>query len=324
MSAPIISVIIPIYNSERFVHDCLTSVQQQTFQDIEIICVNDGSTDDSAVILDEFAKQDTRVKVVHQVNTGVTKSREKGVKYSSGEYIYFLDSDDIIHQETLAKLHHIAVDEKADIVGHRHQNVAEDASLSLIKQTIKPARIVQTSAAKGILSKKISIFSWGKLYQRTLFDDFDFPLINFAEDLYCTPILAMKAKKICILQQKLCFYRQHGGSLTGNFNEEKLHSIFDQGIRMVKELTQEGHDKKSIKMIRKYVCYYQLYSIVSLLLKKSELNILYSAFSERWNNQNQLQLSDLKGLKRIIMAKFVNGEVESAQKWLYFYEKVKL
>ncbi|WP_151671971.1 glycosyltransferase family 2 protein [Nitrincola schmidtii] len=278
----LISVIIPIYNSERYLRDCLISVQQQTYKDIEIICVNDGSTDGSAAILDEFAEQDIRVRVVHQENRGITKAREQGVTCSSGSYIYFLDSDDLIHQETLEKLHQIAVKEKADIVGHKHLNVAKDASLSLTIQALKPAKVIQPSAAKGILNKKISIFSWGKLYQRSLFDGFDFPMITFAEDLYCTPILSMKANKICILQQKLCFYRQHVASLTGNFNEAKLNSIFDQGIRMVKELTEAGYDEKSIKMIRKYVCYYQLYSIARLLLKKPELANLYSVFSERW------------------------------------------
>ena len=91
-----ISVIVPIYNDDRYLHECLDSIINQTFEDIEIICVNDGSTDESLNILKQYESRDFRVKVISQENKGVGAARNAGIKISSGEYIYFIDADEII------------------------------------------------------------------------------------------------------------------------------------------------------------------------------------------------------------------------------------
>ena len=93
---PRVSVIIAVYNVENFLEECLNSVINQTFDDIEIICVNDGSTDSSAEILDRFAQKDSRIKIITQPNGGLSKARNAGLKIASGKFVYFLDSDDYI------------------------------------------------------------------------------------------------------------------------------------------------------------------------------------------------------------------------------------
>ena len=113
---PAISIIIPVYNVEKYLRRCLDSVLNQTFQDWQAICVNDGSPDNSAAILDEYAKQDSRFVVVHKKNAGVSAARNDGIKHATGEYIYFLDADDFIDDNYLSRMLDCALQNNADMV----------------------------------------------------------------------------------------------------------------------------------------------------------------------------------------------------------------
>src|SRR5574344_2773158 len=111
-----VSLIIPVFNSEKYLDECLESAIGQTLTDIEIICVDDGSTDCSAEILHEYSKKDNRIKVLRQENLGQSTARNKGLKFASGEYIAFLDSDDFMKSDMLEKLYDKAKVENSDIV----------------------------------------------------------------------------------------------------------------------------------------------------------------------------------------------------------------
>ncbi len=112
---PKVSIIIPVYNVEKYLQRCLDSVVNQTLKDIEIICVNDGSTDNSAIILEEFSKKDERIKIVNQKNGGLSRARNTGLEHSNGDYIGFLDSDDWIDLDYYEKLHDAAERNNCDI-----------------------------------------------------------------------------------------------------------------------------------------------------------------------------------------------------------------
>ncbi|MBO5947125.1 MAG: glycosyltransferase [Alphaproteobacteria bacterium] len=120
---PAISVIIPIYNVEKYLRRCLDSVQNQTFQDWEAICVNDGSPDNSADILAEYAAKDARFKIVDKENGGLSDARNAGMKVATGEYILYLDSDDFIHPQTMEIAHSLAVRDKSDIVSFTYDRI---------------------------------------------------------------------------------------------------------------------------------------------------------------------------------------------------------
>ena len=114
---PIISVIIPVYNTEKYIDDCLNSVIHQTFSDIEIICINDCSTDNSLQILKKYALQDNRISIIsHQQNLGCVFSKNEGIKQAKGEFIYPFDSDDIIKPDTLEKLYNAIINNLGDII----------------------------------------------------------------------------------------------------------------------------------------------------------------------------------------------------------------
>ena len=122
---PVVSVIIPVYNVEGYLRECLDSVINQTLKDIEIVCVNDGSPDNSLSIIEEYAERDSRITVVSRKNGGLSAARNSGVQHSKGKYIYFLDSDDFIAEDALEKLYNISENEKLDVLYFGVQNYYE-------------------------------------------------------------------------------------------------------------------------------------------------------------------------------------------------------
>jgi glycosyltransferase involved in cell wall biosynthesis len=135
---PKISVIIPVYNTEKYLPKCLDSVLAQTFQDFEVICVNDGSTDGSLAILEEYAKKDPRIRVLTQVNQGQSVARNEGMKLAGGEYICFLDSDDFYDEDFLYTLYTKSVESDADIVmtNTRYVNGNDSTQTNLVNQML--------------------------------------------------------------------------------------------------------------------------------------------------------------------------------------------
>ena len=120
---PAISVIIPIYNVEKYLRRCLDSVKNQTFQDWEAICVNDGSPDNSATILEEYASHDARFKIVNKENGGLSDARNAGMAVATGEYILYLDSDDFIHPQTMEIAYALAMRDGTDIVSFTYDRI---------------------------------------------------------------------------------------------------------------------------------------------------------------------------------------------------------
>ena len=117
---PKVSVVIPVYNSAKYLKECLNSIFVQTLEDWEVIAVNDGSSDESPTILDAYAKRDSRFQVVHKENGGVSAARNDGLSVARGEYVFFMDSDDILDKDAFQNLYGIAVAENADIVMGDH------------------------------------------------------------------------------------------------------------------------------------------------------------------------------------------------------------
>ena len=117
---PKISVIVPVYNVEKYLNQCIDSLLDQTFTDYEVICIDDGSTDDCGRILDAYAKQDCRFRVVHKPNSGYGKSMNVGLQLAKGEYIAIVESDDFVEEDMLENLYHAAINSDADVVRGRY------------------------------------------------------------------------------------------------------------------------------------------------------------------------------------------------------------
>ena len=216
---PKISVIIPVYNVEPYLRECLDSVVNQTFRDIEIICINDGSTDDSPSILEEYAAKDNRIAVLHQANAGLSSARNKGLDNAKGEYILFIDSDDSINLSTIEKSYICASESGSELVMFYMYN-DNTASASVIPP-------IDTSApAEDLLSRiKLAFFqgpsSCKFLWKRLFIDRLNMRFIHGIkfEDVPFVLKGVLNSNKMVVLPEALYYYRIHENSITRDCND---------------------------------------------------------------------------------------------------------
>ena len=208
---PIISVIMPVYNAEKYLQMTLESVKNQTFTNFELVCVNDGSDDNSAEILKTAAKDDKRIKVFSQKNSGGSASRNKGLDLALGQYIAFLDNDDIYHPQYLEILYKNITESGADVSCCSYLRFNGDEKYEFEKTNIKPHfDFVSAEPFKDKFErkKKIETLMWAKLYKKSLFDEVRFaeslPAIN---DILLNIEILLHAKKIVVCKEKLIAYR---------------------------------------------------------------------------------------------------------------------
>lgn len=250
---PKISVIIPVYNAEQYLRKCLDSVVNQTFRDIEIICVDDGSTDGSGAILDEYAAKDNRVVAIHQANAGVAAARNTGLKSAQGDYLAFLDSDDAYNPRLCELAYNRACQSGADIVKFlytRTDGVKETDDL-IDNQSETETR------SKLSLAYHSGANIWGKLWRREFVvqNEMTFPLgVDSTEDAWFCIVGATLANKITVLRQYLYEYNYRENSLT-------TAGSFRNAARLVKavELAREklaGHPDISVvtRFAYGYIC----------------------------------------------------------------------
>ena len=185
-----VSVIVPIYNTEKYLPDCLNSIISQTYKDLEIILVDDGSTDKSGKIIDDYAKKDKRIKVIHQKNAGQSAARNKGIKTATGAYLSFVDSDDRIKPSFIDELLALYEEDGISIAvcGHEYQRVKLGTSKNLYQSPLKPrgnneskkAYILKLLAKDGrMYSCNNKLFKSTPVKNNSLFFD---EKLNFAED----------------------------------------------------------------------------------------------------------------------------------------------
>lgn len=217
---PSISIIIPAYNTEKYLDKCITSVCRQTFEDLEVIIINDGSTDQTGNIADDWAQRDSRVRVVHTPNGGVAEARNIGLRHAQGRYIGFVDSDDWVEPEMFEKLVEAAQQDAADIAICGHVRETDDGVLMRLRQPVKESAVWTGHQAlvKLLLDYKIRAYLWDKLYKKELFKGLTFPEGRLFEDQQVLHKVFEKASKVSYISQPLYHYVQRGGSILGAKN----------------------------------------------------------------------------------------------------------
>lgn len=213
-----ISVIIPVYNVAPYLPECLDSVIGQTYTDLEIIIVNDGSTDESGAICNSYAQKDHRIRVIHQQNQGLSAARNAGIDAAHGEYISFLDSDDYMMPDLLEHLLNLCLEYGADMSACSFDILLESGK-RIPRKGISFASMpeVYTGYEKMhayVSLNKISTTAYCKLYDRTLFREIRFPVGRLHEDVFTTCQLVHAAKKIVISGKIGCIYRMRADSIT--------------------------------------------------------------------------------------------------------------
>lgn len=212
----LISVIVPIYNAEKYLDRCIASISNQTYRQIEIILVNDGSADRSNEICEKWAEQDDRVVYIRQSNSGVSKSRNQGLITAKGKYIMMVDSDDYIANCLIGTLYNALCESHAAIgVCDFEKGNDENYLFSVSDYTIE-----QISGTEAIMRSYVDshcalryIAPWAKLYHKDLFDGIRYPDGKIFEDIYVTHQLLYKADTIAVVDQKLVYYYQHPDSI---------------------------------------------------------------------------------------------------------------
>ena len=211
-----ISIIIPVHNAEMFLHECLNSLISQTFKDFEIICINDGSTDSSPKILEEYAKKDSRFKVYNQENQGAGAARNKGVEFAQGKYIQFLDSDDYFAPTMLEEMFNKAQEFDTDITICSARKIDEKGNIIESGNPLWPY-----NRTKALLNKTFSwkdfpedifdlfnVIPWHKLYKKDLItqNNIKYQNLSSCNDITFSHIARLLAKKIVIFDRELINY----------------------------------------------------------------------------------------------------------------------
>jgi len=220
-----VSVIVPVYNVGSYIYQCINSIINQTYSNIEIIIVIDGSTDDSSLICHSLAKNDPRIKVIEQKNSGLVSARKKGLEESSGNYILNVDGDDWIDPNCVEILVNQVKINSVDIVvaSYFREFIG---NLEVIHQNIKPGvyRLEEYSnkiypeliSMKKLFKHGISTFSWGKLFKRDILNNIQMAVpneITIGEDTVVTYPAITASNSISIIKDPLYFYRQRANSM---------------------------------------------------------------------------------------------------------------
>lgn len=213
----LISIIVPLYNNQKYLSSCLDSIVNQCSKDIEIIIVNDGSTDNSGNIADKYAQKYSFIKVIHQSNRGVSATRNVAIKKSVGKYLVFIDSDDVIYNYFLKKILEL-IKSDPDIVEINTDLIDKKGKLlhkKIFSLDTKNVTLNNSELAKLRLSKQAKYYLWSRIIKRELVSGLRFnEEISFCEDaLYLTECY-FRAKKIITVDESLYGYRQHDTNVT--------------------------------------------------------------------------------------------------------------
>lgn len=211
----LISVIVPVYNVEAYIFKCINSITSQTYHNLEIILVDDGSPDRCGEICDEFAKKDNRVIVIHKENGGLADARNAGLDRAKGDYISFIDSDDFIENDMYEKMISACESEKADISVCGRFDIIDGSKIES-RYSFQGEKIwTNKEAIKNLLTwNNMDSSACDKLYQRELFQNIRFPFGKYNEDIFTMIKILDQANKIVHIGESKYYYNHRPGSIT--------------------------------------------------------------------------------------------------------------
>lgn len=219
-----ISVIVPVFRVEKYLDDCVMSLTKQTYSNLEIILVDDGSDDFCPEMCDRWGACDERIVVLHKKNGGLSDARNAGLDVATGNYISYVDSDDVVDSHFIERLYDLMKNKDCDIAicgikkfadGDKIPSDCEEYTLSEYRYVQPIQCFYKTNALYDA--------AWNKLYKRSVIGELRFPIGKLHEDVYTTYKVIMNSRKVGITQDKLYFYRQRGNSITGgNSNIPKI------------------------------------------------------------------------------------------------------
>lgn len=218
-----ISVVVPVYNMEKFLARCIDSLLAQTLTDFEILLIDDGSTDKSAEICKKYAEKDSRIQYIYKQNGGLSDARNTAVKIAKGEYITFIDSDDYVHNTYLDYLFTLCENHNADIASCIHFETSEDACIYNVSEE-KVLSMSGKEACKRMVTDLAPVLTaaCGKLYKTSIVKKYEFPYGRLHEDVATTYKYYLDAEKVIYSYKELYAYYQHPNSIMHKVSDKKI------------------------------------------------------------------------------------------------------
>lgn len=232
MNKGLISIIVPIYNVEQYLEKCIDSIVNQTYTNLEIILVDDGSPDNCPAICDEWKKRDSRIRVIHKENGGLSDARNAGLAVATGEYLGFVDSDDWIHKGMFSSLLKCMNENDSDIAACGVELVFEDGKKSMLTSDFVGVLSTEEALKSIINESLLKQPVWYKLYKRDVIKNILFPLGKCNEDVFWSYQAIANANSVSIINDPLYFYRQRENSIMGNnFSLKRLDALEAKVLR---------------------------------------------------------------------------------------------
>ena len=298
----LVSIIIPVYNVKKYLPRCIESVLAQTLGDFEALLVDDGSTDGSGALCDEYVRTDSRIQVFHQENGGLSSARNTGLQYARGDYITFVDSDDFLHPDFLMELVTLIRDTGAQVSVCRYLPVEEGQKPSM--ESSEPAApavcLSGTQAAEKIVleSQRFMITAWGKLYSAGLAPWLRFPPGRLHEDEFVTYKVFFQAQKVAVSLKQYYYYLQRGGSIIRQSFREKRLDKLDALREAVSYFEQRGESRLSRAAKKRYLLNVQIawYRVYTGMENSRELQKRLQREHREFYRENRRDIKELCSL----------------------------
>ena len=311
-----VSLIIPIYNSQDYIARCLDSLLKQTLEDIEIVCINDGSTDKSLEILEEYSKKYSNIKVYSKENGGCGSARNMGIDNAEGEYIEFVDSDDILEQDAVEKMYKQAKKYNSDLVVCGMHRIDEQNG-KLLTTDMMNVKLETINIEKNGLNNLLFINPGpcNKLHKKSIFKVARFPKIPVVDDLMLTLQYMPYIKNISFVREPLYKYKVRKESGVNTLNYSTYEQMKEMFIQIKQEYIKMGLEKEYLDYIDKmayiHVGVSMLYRVGYIKEKsiskeiKMTIDYLNKEFSQ-WKQISKIKNVKLVPSKKVFMVKTVN------------------
>lgn len=264
-----VSVIIPIYNTEAYLEECIESVVNQTYKELEIILINDGSTDNSGLICKKWKERDCRIQYIEKENEGQGIARNLGITLATGEYIIFVDSDDYLDKNLISKVYPYISNQDADICVYAHNGIGDKLDKRILEFDLEQGRNINEN--KELFSRMTPIL-WDKMFSAKLIKNSNITMSNrICEDLVFNAKLYIQAKKICIFNEALYNYRyKREGNLSTNY---RRYIEVEQSINELNEnYAKKGYLEKYWRPLYQ-ISFTMFKDILYRLIKRTDLEI---------------------------------------------------
>lgn len=267
---PLISVIVPVYNVEQYLCKCVDSIINQTYKNIEILLIDDGSTDESGSICDMYSQKYDNIITYHKKNGGLSSARNYGIERASGEYIGFVDSDDYIHNEMYERLYSLLIENDADLSECLLANVYNGK----VRQNNEKERVLvvnsETAIDYALKAEIANVVAVDKLYRRSLFDHIRYPEGKTIEDGFIIVEILSECSRIVISTEQMYYYVHRRGSITtDSFSAKDLDAIeaYEKNYSIVKEKYPAILDSARMRL-----CWAHFYVLDKIIYDDSEDN----------------------------------------------------